>query len=143
MERAIRERFETMVWRELGLDEGQREALAAAVQEFREPRRDVSQRQVRLERRLAGTGALLSEDQAREVLAELVAVKRAEVELLAREQERLLEVLTPPQLVRFYTLREQLGRRIRRLRENRPGGGGPPGRSSPAESLPGWPVLFH
>jgi len=38
------------------------------------------------------------------------------------EQEALLEILSAPQLVRFYTLREQFGERVRNLRGG-PGGG--------------------
>jgi Spy/CpxP family protein refolding chaperone len=141
MEAQLRQRFQGLVVRELGLDEDRGRALAEAVREFQEPRRELFQRQRGLERRLTGTGALLSEDEARAVLDELVGVKEEEARLMALEQERLLEILTPPQLVRFYTLRDQLSRRIRQLRENRPGGGGPDGPLPPGETLAGWPVF--
>lgn len=143
MEAQVRERFQRMVWRELGLDTGEGEALAAAVEEFQQPRQEVAQRQRALQRRMAGTGALLSETEAREVLGELVGVREAELELLRREQERLLEILDPQQLVRFYTLRERFGARIRELREGRSRGGGPPSGTvgGGGGSVPIWPLL--
>jgi Spy/CpxP family protein refolding chaperone len=143
MEAQIRERFQQMVWRELGLTEEQGEAMNGVVEEFQVPRRELSQRQRVLQRRMSGTGALLSESEARSVLEELVSVREAEVVLLRREQERLLEILTPPQLVRFYMLRDQFAARIRQLRENRPGGGGPPMGLLPGGGGTGgfWPVL--
>lgn len=124
MEEQLRERFEAIIVRELGLDEATGEQLGALVEEFREPRRELGERQRMLQRRMAGTGALLSEDEAAAVLQELVEVKEEEVRLLAQEQAALLEILTPPQVVRLYTLREQFAQRIRQLRE-RPRGGGP------------------
>ena len=123
MERQLRERFEAMVQRELGLGDEQAAVLREAVAEFQEDRGALAQRQRELQRRLRSTGSILSEDEARSVLDELVAVKQEEVRLLELEQARLLEVLSPQQLVRFYTLREQLGARIRQLRQNRPGNG--------------------
>lgn len=122
MEAQVRERFQRMVFRELGLTEEQGEAMAAVVAEFQEPRQELNRRQRALEQRMSGTGALLSESEARSVLEELVAVREQEVRILREEQDRLLEILTPPQLVRFYTLREQFAARIRQMRSNRPGG---------------------
>ena len=143
MEAQVRERFQRMVWRELGLDAEDGEALAAAVREFQEPRQEVARRQRALQRRMTGTGALLSETEARAVLEELVEVREAEVELMRSEQERLLEILEPAQLVRFYTLRDRFGARIRELREGRPRGGGPPSTTSSGGGGAGpiWPLL--
>lgn len=142
MEAQIRQRFQRMVWRELGLDQEQGQALAAVVEDFQEPRRELAQRQRMLQRRMSGTGALLSESEARSVLDELVAVREAEVELIRNERERLLEILEPPQLVRFYMLRERFGARIRALREGGgPGPGGPPSGGGGTGLL--WPVLEY
>lgn len=140
MEAQVRQRFQQMVLRELGLDAQQGEAMAVVVEEFQGPRMALNQRQRILQRRMAGTGAILSQREAEEVLAELASVKQAEVDLLLAEQVRLLEILSPPQLVRYYTLREQFAGRIRQLRENRPGGGGPlrPGGGGTSGV---WPML--
>lgn len=131
MEEQVRQRFQQMVIRELGLDQDTGEELDRVVEAFHEPRRELAMRQRQLQRRMSRTGVLLQEREAEDVLAEMATIKREEAELLAREQEALLRILNPPQVVRLYTLREELGRRIRQLREGRPGG--PPG-------MPGFPL---
>jgi len=140
MEAQVRQRFQQMVFRELGLTPEQGEAMGRVVEEMQEPRRALNQRQRLLQRRMAGTGALLSQAEASAVLEELVAVREEETRMLRQEQERLLEILSPPQLVRFYTLREQFAARIRQLRENRPGGGAAPGPGG-GGTLDIWPLL--
>ncbi|MDT8339925.1 MAG: hypothetical protein RQ751_00305 [Longimicrobiales bacterium] len=124
MEAQVQRRFHELVVRELALTEEQAVGLQRVVESFREQRRELNRRQRLLQRRMAGTGALLSEEEARQVLEEVTAVKELEVRLLREEQVALREVVSAPQLVRFYTLREQLAGRIRRLRQ--PGGGGSP-----------------
>jgi hypothetical protein len=139
LERQIRERFESLIQAELGIDEAVSAELHATMESFMEERRELGQRQARLRRSLRSSGSLLDAAAAQEVLDEVVAVQRAEGDLLAREQEALLQVLTAPQLVRFYTLREQFAERVRALR-----GAGPPGRRGGGGDgpppLPGnWP----
>lgn len=140
LERQLRVRFQQMVARELGLSEEQGQALDGVVAQFQEPRAELARRQAELRRRMMGTGALLSEAEASAVLQEILEVKEEETRLLAEEQSRLQEVLSPPQVVRFYTLREQLANRVRQLRENRRGGGGSgPGATGGTPGI--WPVL--
>ncbi len=143
LERQVRERFETLIREELGIDEATSTALRETMESFMGERRDLAMRQAELRRRLGSSGTLLDEAGAREVLDEVVAVQRAEVDLLAREQEALLGILSPPQLVRFYTLRERFGERVRTLRGGpagtRRGGGGPGG--GPGAEWPG-PFLY-
>ena len=45
-----------------------------------------------------------------------------EARLGQTEQDKLLEVLTPVQVLRFQAMREEMGQRIRRLRGMGPGG---------------------
>lgn len=127
MERRVQQRFQERVAAELGLDEGQRDRLVEVATEFQEERRELVRRDLALRRSLAATGTLLSDDQARAALAEMVEVQEAEVTLLRREQTRLLEFLSPGQVVRFFTLRGELADQIRRLQGGGPGGGRPPG----------------
>lgn len=130
LERQVRERFETLIQEELQIDEATSTALRQTMQSFMEERRGLAVRQDELRHRLSSSGALLDQAEASSVLDEVVAVQRAEVDLLAREQEALLGILSPPQLVRFYTLRERFGERVRTLRGGPPGtrrGGGGPG----------------
>ena len=122
LESQVRERFEALIRTELGIDEATSVALREVVDRFSGDRRALSQRQQQLRRRLRSSGSLLDAGEAQGVLDELVAVQQAEVDLLTLEQGALLEILSAPQLVRFYTLREQFGERVRNLRGG-PGGG--------------------
>ncbi len=132
MERQIMARFQQRVLAELGLDPAQGRELAAAVRGFQDERRALNQRDMQLRQRLRGTSTLLSDEAAREALAEMVAIQNDEADLLQREQARLLEIMSPPQVVRFYTLRDEFSQRIRRLQ-----GGGPPGGPGGAAGLGG------
>lgn len=58
------------------------------------------------------------EQAARELLEERVEIQTREARLFAEEQERLLAVMSAPQVVRFYVIRDDLNDRIRRLRGN-------------------------
>lgn len=122
LEREIRERFHAMVQRELGLDDASLAAMNGVLEELQEERRALNMRQRELRRELNSSATLLSEDQARDALDELIAVRADEVALMRRETDRLLAILSPPQLVRFYTLREQFADRVRQLRMRRPRG---------------------
>jgi hypothetical protein len=126
MEAQLRQRFEALVERELGLDEATSAELAERARSFAPRRRELARERRSLQREM-GEGELLSEDQARRVLEDMARLAREEAELLAEEQASLLAILTPPQVVRLYGLRERLGHRIRELGGRGPGGGGGPG----------------
>ena len=126
LERQIGERFQALIRSELGIDEETSAALREAADRFSGDRRALSQRQQLLRRRLRSSGTLLDAVEAQAVLDELVAVQQGEVDLLTREQAAFSEILSAPQLVRFYMLREQLSERVRNLRGGPGGPGGPP-----------------
>ena len=119
MEAQLMQRFEALLETELELDE-------ATSTELTERRRELAQERRRLQREMGGQ-ELLDEERARELLDEMARLAREEADLLADEQASLLEILSPPQVVRLYSLRERLGRRIRELGGRRPGGGPGPG----------------
>ena len=140
MEEQVRQRFEQLMFQELGLDEASGQVVAETLRSFRPARAELAQRRRRLQRRMESTGALLSEEEAREVLAGLAGLAREEADLLAQEQDALLEVLSPPQVVRLYGLREAFGARLRQLRDRRGPGGPPGGGPLPGPALDGyWP----
>jgi hypothetical protein len=116
MERQVRQRFEELVVRDLRLSDEQARELASVLRGFQQERQALVRRELDLRRRLLGSGALLPEEEALDVLEELSAVQEEEARLLRREQARLLEFLSPPQVARLYALRGELGERIRRLR---------------------------
>lgn len=133
MERRVQERFAEIVRVQLGLDAATARRLGEVVRSFQSQRQQLLRRERALRSRLRpGPGAmmradpapLLPEAEAREVLEEMRALREAEAELFMTEHKRLLEVLTPPQLVRFLTLREELATSLRRLRGGPPGGPG-------------------
>jgi len=131
LEQRIMAHFSQLVKNELGLDSAATAGLFTVVEEFGSQRRELQMREARLSRQLRGTGVYLSEEQSAAALEEVLAIKRQEVVVLEAEQERLSQVLTPAQVLRFYALREQMGERIRRLR-----GEGPRGDAEGPQSLP-------
>lgn len=126
MEAQLRQRFEALVERELELDPETSAELAERARAFAPRRRELA-RERRLLQREMGEGETLSEERALEILDDMARLARQEAELLAEEQASLLEILTPPQVVRLYGLRERLGRRIRELGRRGPGGDPGPG----------------
>lgn len=127
LERQIQQRFQQRVRQELALSVDEARQLAGVVEGFQEQRRELVRRETALRVTFRTTGALLSDDAALEALEEMAAVQEKEARLLRAEQERLLEILSAPQVLRFYTLRAELADRIRGIQ--RGGGPGPPGAS--------------
>ena len=137
MERRIQARFDNLVREELELGDDQMEQLQEVVQSFRQRRVEFSQRERDQRRRMAGLGAggrgrELTEQEASEVLEEMLELSGDEATLFREEQEAFLQILSPPQVVRLIVMRQQLGDRIRNLR-----GGGGPGRGPQGGGRPG------
>lgn len=148
LQRRLQARFGQIVSRQLGLEREQQQELSRVLRSAEQERRDLFAREQALRVRLRSQGSLLptaepvplmSDEQARAVLEEMRAIREEEARLRASEEARLLEVLTPAQLVRFYALREQLNQRIRRLQQGPMRGGGPgaPGSFGPLTDAPG------
>lgn len=147
MERRVRERFGEIVKERLGLSAEQQQELADVLRTFQEERESLALRESQLRRRIVAQGVLtprddaplLDDEEAREILDEWRKIWDDERSLVSAEEDRLLQLLTPSQLVRFYAMREALNDRVRGLRQGGPpgpgggmgpgarGGGGPPG----------------
>ena len=136
LEQRIRAQMGRMMRDRLGLEEEQAEELAGVVQDFDGRRRELFSLEQATRRRVE---ALLREgsddqDEAAELMQRMAELRLQEAELFRAEQEALLEVLTPTQVLGLQALRQDLGQRIRALRGGpggdergrRPGGG--PGR---------------
>jgi hypothetical protein len=107
---------------------------------FREDRQGLNQAQATLRYSLRDPSLeQMDEAQARELLGEMIRVQEAELELYRREQQSLLTVLSPNQLVRFYRIRDEWGQRLQRLRQGG-GPGGPPGRGGGAGAAGRGPI---
>ncbi|MDE0081353.1 MAG: Spy/CpxP family protein refolding chaperone [Gammaproteobacteria bacterium] len=114
----IRERFENRIARELRLDEQQREVLGEVFSVFARSRAELLPQRREIERRISNhlAGPDGAEEDALGLLEEMRALREREAELLREEEDRLLEVLTPSQVLRLQALRDQFGNQIRRLR---------------------------
>ncbi len=121
LERRIRAQMGRMMRERLGLTEQEATDLAAVVQSFDERRRDLLRAEQATRRRVE---ALLLEGggdgaEALDLLNRMAELRAEEAGLFAEEQEALLGVLTPVQVLELHALREQIGRRIRALRGGR------------------------
>lgn len=118
LERRIRARMGQMMRERLGLSEAESSALAQIAETYDPQRRALFRQEQALRRRVEALGLEGSGDQeeALGLLARLIELGEEEVELRRAEQEALLEVLTPIQVLQLHAFREQLGERIRRLR---------------------------
>jgi Spy/CpxP family protein refolding chaperone len=135
LERRVRARFGETVRSELGISEEQLERVQSVESSFQQARQALIRREIALRRRMVPRASQgITEDEAGELLREMAAVREEEARLYRAEMDGLLGVLTPPQALRFYQLREQLMERVRRVRGGAAGRGGPPG---PRGRLPG------
>jgi len=125
LEQRIRAQMGRLMQQRLGLDQAQAAELAEVVQGFDARRRELFTLEQATRRRVE---ALILEDaddqqEGRELLGRMADLRRQEAQLFAEEQEALLGVLTPVQVLRLQELRQDLGRRIRALRGDRDGDG--------------------
>ena len=135
LEQRIRAQMGRMMRQRLGLDAEQSEQLAQVVQDVEGRRRELFQQEQATRREVEAflRGGGDDEAEARELVTRVAELRLQEAELFRQEQEALLQVLAPAQLLRLQELRQELGRRIRALRgdgrdgdfDRRRGGPGP------------------
>jgi Spy/CpxP family protein refolding chaperone len=125
LEQRVRAQMGRLMRERLGLDEAEAERLSEVVQSFEGRRRELFAREqatrLRVQALLEDGG---DQDEAQELITRMWELRRDEAELFREEQEALLDVLTPVQVLRLQELRQDLGRRIRALDGGR---GGRPG----------------
>ncbi len=123
LEQRVRVRMDRMIRQQLDLNEDEWRGIGDQARDFDRKRRELMRNEQRLKRRVAAIALEGGEndEEAGEVLDQLIALREQELELFQEEQEGLLEILSPSQLVRFQDMREKLGERIRRLRSGREG----------------------
>lgn len=116
--------FEHRLIQDVGIDRTQLEAVHEVMNSMRHERRELFQRRRALEqqmKRFAEEGG--SEREARRLLAQARAIRADEARLESEEEARLLEILSPTQVLRYLAMRDDLNERIRAL-QRRPDGGG-------------------
>lgn len=133
LEQRVRQRFGQMIRQRLELSEEQGQALSEVMRSFQERRMQLMRDEEATRRRVE---ALMLEGddpqgEAQELVARLIQLRESEVGLFREEQEALLEVLTPYQLLQFHAMRDQLNRRVRELRGQPGGPRGPGGGNGP------------
>ena len=136
LEQRVRQRFGQVIQTRLGLDDEQARQLSEIMAGFQENRMQLMREEQALRRRVEAVlleGAV-SDDEAGTLLGRLIELREREADLFRSEQEELMQVLTPYQLLQFHVMREQLNERVRALGQQggmrRPGGGTGPGGDS-------------
>jgi len=125
----IQRDYERRLSRELGLSPGQLDSVRTILSEFRSTRGEMMRERYQLRQALerhAEVGG--SNAEARRLLDRSRALRAREVDVQRLEEDRLLEVLSVSQLLRFHQMREDFSESIRRM-EAQAGSrrGGPPG----------------
>ena len=118
LEQRMRAQMARMMSEQLGLTEDQAERLSEVAQRFAERRRELGKSAQATRGRVDALMLEGAEDnvQAQELLNRMRELHALEDALAQEEQEALLELITPIQILKMQTLREALGRRIRSLR---------------------------
>lgn len=132
MERRVRARFAEVIQERLDLTADEQRRLSEVLRSHQEEREALALREAQLRRRIVMQGVLapreatplLSDEEAAGILSEWRAIWDEERRLVQREQDALLEILTPAELIRLYALREALNDRVRGFRSGGPPGGG-------------------
>ena len=121
MEERLRARMGRMIQERLGLTDEELVELRGVTEQFQQDRRELARAERATRRRVEALMIEGGEDQdeARDLLQRLVEVRRDEARLFEAEQEALLQVLTPVQVLQLHQVREQIARRIRELRGRR------------------------
>ena len=142
MEQRIQARFDNLVREGLGLSEDQWRQLQGTVGDFRTRRLEFLQSERNTRARVGrwggpGGGQELTEEEASEILAEMLELSDAEATLFREEQEALLGILSAPQVVRYIVMRQQQGDMIQNIRGRGGPGRGRRGGRSPGQLRPG------
>jgi len=129
LERRVRQQFDQRMRDEMGLTSDEQAQFGRLVQDFRDRRLELSleRRQFQVRLRREGRREDLTDDEASGLLEETLRLRDQESALFREEQEALLTILTPSQLVQLYQWREALTQRLRRFQGNQPGEAGNPG----------------
>ena len=124
LEQRVRVRMDQRIRERLDLSEDEWRAIADQASDVDEKRGELMRNELALKHRVEAIAVegRENDEEAGEILDQLIVLREQELELFQEEQKRLLEILSPSQLVRFQAMRQQLGEQIRRLRGGRDGG---------------------
>lgn len=144
MERRVRAQMSRIAQERLELSGEEATRMAEVMRRFEERRADIRRSEMAARRRVE---AMIIEGEnddeaAAALLQRLSELRHEESALFDEEQDALLGVLTPTQVLKLQTLREEMGTRIRALRGDERGGRprGPGGGPGNVDGLPGVPL---
>jgi len=118
LEERIRAQMGRIMRQRLGLDDEQAEKLSQVVEQFDGRRRTLLTEEQATRERVDTLlrAAPVDQAEAKSLLDRMADLRVQEAQLLGAEQEALLDVLTPSQVLELQALRQDIGRRIRALR---------------------------
>jgi hypothetical protein len=112
----IQRDYERRMSRELGLSPGQLDSVRTILSEFRSTRGEMMRERYQLRQALERHAELGGSDaEAHRLLDRSRALRAREVDVQRLEEDRLLEVLSVSQLLRFHKMREDFSESIRRM----------------------------
>jgi DNA-directed RNA polymerase subunit F len=115
----------------LGLTPAQSADLRVLLLRYRESRMEMMRERASIREDLVRHGEAGGTDaEARRILDRMRALRAREIEMQRAEEESLLAILNPSQILQLQVLRDHFSERIRRLEGGRPGGA-PRERESP------------
>ena len=118
MEQRFRRQMVRTMQQRLELDDVQVESLLEVLRSHQGDRRRLGQADMAVRRRVEALmleGAT-DEAEAEQLMARMRRLRTEEARLFAQEQEELLEFLTAEQVLKLQLIRDDMGRRIQRLR---------------------------
>ena len=118
MEQRFRRQMARTIQQRLELDDVQVESLLGVIRSHQEDRRRLGQADMAVQRRVEALmleGAT-DEAEAEQLIVRMRRLRTEEARLFAQEQEELLEFLTAVQVLKLQSIRDDMGRRIQRLR---------------------------
>lgn len=139
LERRVRARFAEIIKTRLGLSDREADRLGEVMRSFEGDRRALRVEEATLRRNVEAFLRAGGDDDARAtgLMRGMAELRAREAALFAREQEAMLQVLTPAQLLRFHAVREELAQRVQRVRGGR--SGEPGARRRPGGAAGGLP----
>lgn len=114
----LMERFLDLATTELNLSAEQRDQLGVVLQEASERRRGLGRRQMQLRRDISQALAdpTTEASEFTRLAERFLTLQHEGLEIQEWQRDRVLEVLTPRQTLRFMLLQERLARRIQEMR---------------------------
>jgi hypothetical protein len=135
LRRQVKQAFNKRVQQELNLNGEQMQSLLRVEQKYDRQRTDLvrSEREARLGLKTAMEDSSSADQNARvdQQLNQLVQAQRARADLLESEQKEFSGFLTPLQRAKYFSLREQLQKRMQQIQPTNPPPAGPPPPENP------------